>query len=92
MESFEERKQKYISISRKLVNKLINSGDENAKLLGKVLSNPTNEHELKYAENYLVYVKDFLLLSLIYKNNFGKYIKEKNNIAIKYGIAVLNNM
>ncbi len=92
MESFEERKQKYISISRELVNKLVNSEDENAKLLGKVLSNPINEEVLNYAENTLVYMKDFLLLSLIYKNHFGKYIKEDNNIAVEYCIAVLNEL
>ena len=63
MESFEERKQKYISISRELVNKLINSEEENNRLLGKVLSNPINEEVLNYAENYLVFSTDFLLLS-----------------------------
>ena len=92
MESFEERKQKYISISRELVNKLVNNEDENAKLLGKLLSNPINEEVLNYAENYLVYTKDFLLLSLIYKNHFGKFIKENDNIAVKYCIAVLNEL
>ena len=92
MESFEERKQKYISISRELVNKLINSEEENNRLLGKVLSNPINEEVLNYAENYLVFSTDFLLLSLIYKNHFGKYIKEDNNIAVKYCIAVLNKL